>query len=41
MRMSSASLRTSSSRILRAPQCGLSRLAATIIRSIGSGNWLA
>jgi hypothetical protein len=38
---SPASRRTSSSRILRAPQCGLSRLVATISRSTGSGSWLA
>ena len=32
---------TASSRILRAPQCGLSRLRSTISRSTGSGSWLA
>ena len=33
--------RTSSSRILRAPQCGLSRLVVTTSFSICSGSWLA
>lgn len=41
MRTSPASLRTSNSLILRAPQCGLSFFDETISASICAGNWLA
>ena len=40
-RTSPARRRSSSSRILRAPQCGLARLKLTIWLSIWPGNWLA
>jgi hypothetical protein len=40
-RMSPSSRRTRSARILRAPQWGVSRLAAAIRLSICRGSWLA
>ena len=41
MRISPANRRTSSSRILRAPQCGFCCLSVTIRLSIWDGSWLA